>query len=146
MASEKTNPELDALAERIFCEAVVSAPAKRNGEELAAYAYSRASEFLKVQQRVRSGGLQTEKSSGPRLANCCAPNLPKRHPHNLVSAKLGDINLVQKLNTWLSANPTPETDPEELLPRLRRDFPELGWGLAEINTARSIFPAFCVKS
>lgn len=143
MAAEKTTPELDALAERIFCEAVVNSPSKRSGEDLATQAYARAAEFLKVQKKMQSGGLSHDKANGPRLSNCCAPNLHKRHPHNLVSQRFGDLNLVQKINAWLASNPTPETDPEEILPRLRRDFPELGWGLPDINTARAIFPAYC---
>lgn len=143
MANEKNSVELDQFAFEIFKQAVASSPVKRGGEQQAIASYEKAEAFLAVRDRVRSGTLKPEQPKGPRLAPFSAPNMSKTHPHNLVSERFGSLERVAKINKWLEANPTPERDPEDLVPQVNRAFGDLNWDLPALNTARVIFPAYC---
>ena len=155
MANEKATggfDDLDDLAFQIFSQSVASHAAKRGGEREAIESYRKAESFLAIRRRVKSGELKPKEPDGPQLADCCAPNLPRTHPHNLVARQFtdrktgaviaGDIARVNRIKQWLDRNPTPETNPDELVHRLGREFPDLNWTLVEINTARAIFPAY----
>lgn len=149
--ADEPNKELDALAFEIYSKRVASHPVKGGGERDALDSYRKAEAFLAVRKKVRAGETKTKELDGPELCDCCAPNLPRNHPHNLV-AKLytdrkgtkipGDITKVNRILAWLNKNPTPESDPEELVSRINREFPDLDWKEAEINTARAIFPSY----
>lgn len=152
MASDnKTNAELDAFAFDIFKQTCAVRAVKGNGEQVVIDSYRKAETFMSVRDKIRSGALDVAEPVGPQLADCCAPNLPRNHPHNLV-AKLytnrngtsipGDLKKVGRIYEWLKANPTPETDQEQIVTRLAAQFSELGWDLPTINTARAIFPAY----
>lgn len=146
--AETPDTELDEMAFRIFTQRA-AAPVRRIAETDAAESYRLAKAFLSVRARQRAGEPEPE-PIGPRLADCCCPNQPRNHPHNLVAAlftdrrsgaqAVGDVNKVRKINEWLQHNPTPADNPGELVSRINYEFPELAWGLAEINTARAIFP------
>lgn len=146
MATETT--ELDTLAFELF-----KARAGRQGGEFEALAaYKQAEAFLSVRDKVHTGELTPAGPEGPQLADCCCPNMPRTHPYNLVAKlhtdrkgveTLGDLGKVNRIKKWLDKNPTPESDPENLVSRLNREFPELGWDLPTINTARAILPAYC---
>lgn len=142
MAEKQSNPELDAFAFEIFKEAVAKSPVNRGGEQHARAAYAKAEAFLAVRDRVRAGELKAVKQDGPVMADCFAPNLKRSHPFNLVSQNRGDISKVNRIAKWLDANPTPESDPEELVTRINREFTDLSWDLPTINTARAIFPEY----
>lgn len=142
MANEKPNTELDEFAFEIFKQAVARSPVNRGGEQQARAAYQKAEAFLAVRERVRAGDLKAVKQEGPVLTDCWAPNLKRSHPHNLVSQKLGDLNKVNRIAKFLEQNPTPESDPDELVSRVNREFPDLGWDLPTINTARVVFPEY----
>lgn len=143
MAENKTNPELDQFAFEIFKQAVASSPASRGGEQQAMAAYRKAEAFMAIRDRVRSGDTKTVKPDGPALTDCFAPNLKRSHPHNLVSQKFGDLAKVNRISQFLDKNPTPENEPDELVSKINREFPELSWDLPTINTARAILPAYC---
>ena len=137
------NKELDSLAFDIYARRMASQPILRNAEQEALEAYRKAEAFLVVRENVRSGALSPAKQSGPALSDCSAPNLKRTHPHNLVSQAFGNLERVNRIKKWLDANPTPEGDPAELTVKLNREFPELGWDMPTVNTARAIFPAYC---
>lgn len=150
--ADKTSSELDDLAFRIYSERVA---AGRGGEAVAIDSYRKATDFVTVRDKMRTGQLSAAKPEGVQLAECCAPNLDRNHPLNLVAKVFtdrkgasfpGDISKVRRINKWLSENPTPESDPEELVPRLSQSFPELGWNLPTINTARAVFPNYSVSN
>lgn len=158
MAEIETNSlkELDSLAFQIFSNRAASNP--RAGEGDAVNAFRAAEAFLATRKKVRSGELSPKPPEGPQLSECCAPNLPKTHPHNLV-AKVwqdrsggnpvpGDLAKVGRIHAWLAKNPAPtgdnaEREAQEQLNRINREF-DLGWNdVAVLNTARAIFPAYC---
>lgn len=140
MATDKqSTSELDDLAFRIYAERVSSG---RGGEHIAVDAYRKAADFVAVRDKMRAGELNPQKPVGPQLADCSSPNLPKSHPYNLVSQRFGSLERVAKVKAWLDKNPTPESDPSELIPRLSAAFPDLAWDLPTINAARQIFPAY----
>ena len=146
------NKELDDLAFQLYSQRVSAHPLHRGGEKEVREAYVKAQTFLDVRARVHAGELATKEPTGPQLADCCAPNLPKTHPINLVAAAhtdrkgtahAGDLSRVAKINKFLNENPTPEKEPDELVDKFARTFPDLGWDLAQIATARQTFPAYC---
>ena len=139
------NKELDSLAFDIFARRIAAQPINRNAEHEALEAYRKAEAFITVRDSVRSGALVPAKLSGPQLCDCSAPNLKRTHPHNLVSQAFGDLAKVNRIKAWLDKNPTPESDPSELVVKCNREFPELGWDLPAVNTARAVFPAYCVS-
>lgn len=145
MADTKPNIELDSFAFEIFKEAVAKSPASRGGEQQARAAYVKAEAFMAVRDKVRAGELKAVKPDGPVLADCCAPNLKRTHPFNLVSQRFGSLEKVNRIAAFLDKNPTPEGEPDELIAKVNREFPDLSWDLPAINTARTIFPAY-VKS
>lgn len=164
MAGEtKANPqrdaadvELDALAMEIFTRAAAASPHRSVGEFEAIAAYRKAEMFLSARRKIHAGELKPKApTTGPQLADCCCPNQPRNHPHNLVAAQWtdrrtgavlpGDPEKLNRIWKWLQANPTPEDADavEGHVARLGREFPELGWTVGEIHTARAIFPAHC---
>jgi len=146
MAGEKqSNPELDDFAFEIYKQAVATSPVNRGGEQQARAAYAKAEAFIAVRDRVRAGELKAVKPDGPQLAECSAPKLRRTHPFNLVSSRFGDLKKVSLISKWLDSNPTPESEPEELVTRINREFPDLSWDLPAINTARVIFPEYVSK-
>ena len=138
--------ELDRLAFEIFAAGLAARPIHRGAEQEAIASYRAAESFLAVRQRVRAGELKTVAPTGPQLADVSAPNLSRTHPLNLVSREFGSLSRVQTIGTWLANNPTPEKEPEQLLTRLNRQFPDLSWTLPMVNTAREIFPDYCAGS
>lgn len=154
MANEtkEQSSELDELAFEIYSKRVAAHPVKGGGERDALDSYRKAEAFLAVRKRVRAGETKVKEPDGPELCDCCAPNLPRNHPHNLVAKVFtdrkgtkipGDLAKVNRIAAWLNKNPTPESDPEELVSRINHEFPELDWTQTEINTARAVFPAYC---
>lgn len=150
--ADEPNKELDALAFEIYSKRVASHPVRRGGERDALDSYRKAEAFLAVRKKVRSGETKVKDDGLVELCDCCAPNLPRSHPHNLVAKVFtdrkgtqiqGDLAKVQRIAAWLYKNPTPESDPEELVSRINREFPELNWEQKEVNTARAVFPAYC---
>ena len=135
--------ELSDLAFDIYARRMASGQTKRNAETEAVDSFKQAEAFLKVRASVAKGETKLKAPEGPQLADCCCPKQAKTHPHNLVSQQFGSIDRVQKINAWLKQNPTPEKEPDELVMRLNREFSDLSWDLAAVNTARTIFPAFC---
>jgi hypothetical protein len=142
MAEEKPNTELEDLAFEIYSKRIAAAGNARHADAEALDCFRKAEAFLKVRASVRKGETKTVHAPSI-LADVHAPNLKRTHPHNLVSQKMGNLSKVKEINDWLNKNPTPETEPEELVSRLREAFSDLGWDLPTINTARAIFPAYC---
>ena len=99
-------------------------------EQIAAECYRDAEAFFSVADRVRAGEAPAAKPAGPQLADCCAPNLKPTHPVNMVSQRFGTLERIQEIHTRLQA--------DEKIDSL----PEYEWGLSEIHTARTLFPAF----
>ena len=140
------NKELYELAFELYVKRVAAQPLVRNAEHEAIEAYRKAESFLAVRDKIKSGGLVAVKQDGPQLADCCAPNLSPKHPHNLVSQRFGDpkLTLVNRIATWLDKNhPAPDQDEKDFALRMNREFPDLSWDPPAINTARAIFPAYC---
>ena len=50
---------------------------------------------------------------------------------------------MKKINAFLDSNPTPEKEPDEMVAKLNRTFPDLEWDLPQIDRARTLFPAYC---
>ena len=144
MADQKFNVELEDLAAE-FAKSSAAVNPRIDANQRAIIAFREASAFLAVRDKLREGKLTSEKPVGPQLSDCRAPNLPKTHPHNMVSSVHGSLDRVQKIKKWLDAHPTPESEPEQLIPQLNREFPECNWDLPAINTARAIFPAYCAN-
>lgn len=154
MAQQDQQSELEALAFEIYSKRVAIGPTKRSGEEEAVDAYRKADAFLSVRKKIRAGELKPKPSESSQLANCCAPNLPRSHPLNLVAQTYtdrkvggaqsqGDINKVRRIYAWLEKNPEQPNNPDAIVPRLNREFPDLSWTAHEIATAREVFPAYC---
>jgi hypothetical protein len=143
---QKTNSEIDSLAFEIYSKRMAQPGPKRLASHEALEAFKQAEEFVAVRAKVKSGALKTEEPDGPQLAGFCAPNLKRTNPHNLVSQRFGNLQRVETIYTWLSRNPTPENDPEDLVHRFNHQYPDLGWTLPEINVARIIFPAYIAKA
>lgn len=99
-------------------------------EQVAAECYRDAEAFLEVARRVRSGEPPAARPAGPQLADCSAPNLKPTHPFNMVSQRFGKLDRVQEIHILLQS--------DEKLDSL----PELEWGVSEVQTARTLFPAF----
>jgi hypothetical protein len=149
----KPDAELHDLAFQIFAQRVAGTAGPRAGEQEALVAYRQAEVFLATKRKVLSGGFKPEKAEPTdKLSDACCPNQRATHPTNLV-ARLhtdrrtgaetkGDPQKVNRVKQWLDANPTPESNPDELVNRINRQFPELGWSIDEINTARAILPAY----
>jgi len=136
--------DLDELAFAIFAARIAAHPSKRGGEAEAVDSYQKAEAFMAVRAKAQAGELKRPAQvAGSKLCDVFCPNLKKSHPHNLVSAKYGNLDKVNRIKLWLDKNPTPETDADELPPRLQREFNDLEWDLPTINTARAIFPAYC---
>ena len=156
MAAEpmQKDTELDTLAFDIFSKRVAAKPAT-SGEQDAALAYRQAEAFLAIRKKFRAGELKAKEPEGVQLCDCCAPNLPRVHPVNLVAKNYanrrdgvphpGDLHKVNRILRWLNGNPTPEGDPGQLVARLNREFPELGWDLPTINVARQLFPQYATN-
>jgi hypothetical protein len=136
--------ELDEIALQIYAQRQ-SAP-RISGESDALDCYRRADAFLAVRAKVRKGELKAAKPTGPQLSDCCAPNLRKNHPLNLVSQKYGDLGRVDRIAKWLDTHPTPERDPEDLVIAFNREHGGLDWALHEIATARLVFPTYATKN
>jgi len=143
--AEKSTNELHDKAFELFREMVAKSPTGRGGEQQARAAYMKAEAFLAVREAIQSGAIKPSKSDGPALTDCCAPNLHRSHPYNLVSQRFGDLTKVNRIQQWLDKNPTPERDPEDLVSRLKDAFPELSWDTPAINTARAIFPQYVTR-
>ena len=154
-----SDADLDALAMDIFTQTAAANPQRNVGEPEAIAAYRKAEAFLSARRKVRSGELKPKESAtGLQLADCCCPNQPRTHPHNMVAAQwtdrrtgavvAGNLEKVNRVWRWLQANPTPDDGDavDAHIGRLGREFPELGWGLAEINTARAVFPQYAEKN
>ena len=151
MATAEVNKELDDLAFRIYSQRLASRQMNRGGEQETIEAYRMAEAFIETRDKINRGVIKTAKPGQLVLADCCAPNLPRTHPHNLV-AQLhtdrqgtqtpGDPNKINRIGKFLNDNPTPESNPDELIVKLNRQFPDLGWDLPTINVARAIFPAY----
>jgi len=133
MAKEQqgTANELDEMAFSIFKERAAKAPNAQVGEQAAIVAYRQAESFLTIREKIRSGELETTEPTGPQLADVCAPNLKKTHPHNLVSKKLGNLQTVNRVKKWLDEHPTAEA------------YEEFEWDKPTTDLARVIFPAYC---
>lgn len=145
---EKTvqaDTELHELAFQIYCHRVAAQPINRAGAQIALDAFRKAEEFIAMRDQIESGEVSTAKPTESPLADCCAPNLPRTHPHNLVSQRFGDVNRVKRINDWFAKNPAPvqRDDEPQYVDRVRTMFPELGWDMPTINVARVIFPAYC---
>ena len=144
MATEEKNTELDDLAFEIFARRIATLPVHRAIERDILDSYRKAEAFLAVKAKVHAEGLKTMVAAiEPPGSDCRAPNLRRNHPLNLVSRVDGDLNKVKQVQKFLAVNPTPAIDPQELVTRLNRSFPDLGWDLPTINVAREIFPAYC---
>lgn len=137
--------ELDEKAFELFREMVAKSPTGRGGEQQARAAYMKAEAFLKVREAIQDGTIKPSKTDASVLTDCCAPNLHRSHPYNLVSRRFGDLSKVGKIQQWLDKNPTPESDPDQLVGRIKDAFPELSWDTPAINTARAIFPQYVTR-
>lgn len=144
-AALEADPELDALAFEIYKQRIATTHVKRGGEQIALDSYRKAEDFLRIRDKIRSGDTSTKQPEGPQLSDCSAPNLSENHPHNMVSKRYGDLTKVNRIKKFLDQNPTPESDPGELVGKINREFPGIGWDLPQVNTARAIFPAYCGK-
>jgi hypothetical protein len=141
MASEKETAELNAMAFEIYKDRVAMG-AKCSHDQEALAAFKMAEAFVKVRTAIAKGDVKPRDMEASVLSNCRAPNLRKTHPYNLVSQVDGDLARVKQIHAWLEKNPTPETEPQELVHRLNRAFSDLGWDLPAVNVARQIFPAY----
>lgn len=147
--------DLDEMAFRIFSQRAAMLGRKLTDAD-AVESYRLANAFVAVREKFHTGELTPKAPAGPRLADCCCPNQPRNHPHNLVAAlytdrksgyqSKGDPERVKRIADWLDRNPTPESNPDELVHRLSREFPDLGWDLPQINTARQIFPFYAKQA
>ena len=136
--------ELDTVALDIYiARSGMHSPAQ--AEAVVVDSYRKASAFLAVKKKLREKGIDAAIPPEPEGADCRAPNLKPMHVHNLVARNGGNLPLVNRIKKWLDANPTPERDPEELLNKLNRAFPELGWDLPTVNVARQVFPVYATS-
>jgi len=137
MANEN---DLDAMAFEIFKASPVASPIA--AEQVAINSYAKAKAFMAVRERNKSGKLE-QSAPASKLAPFRAPNLPDKHPHNLVSQEKGDLGLINRIAKFLDENP-PTDNPDELVPKLNRAF-DLGWRAPEISLARVLLPDYVSK-
>lgn len=141
--------ELDDLAFQIFSQRATSG--KRSGEREARNAYAQAQAFLDTREKIKSGKY-SKVPDKQRMADCCAPNLGRFHPLNLVAETFtdrvsgkqmpGDLALVKRVNNWLNTHMKPDLNQEEFLATFRAEFQDLKWDMPTVNVARAVFPAF----
>lgn len=124
------NEVIEQRAFELFTARRAQLGLRGDAEQIAAECYRDAEAFSNVAQRVRSGEAPAARSAGPQLSDCCAPNLKPTHPVNMVSQRFGTLDRVQQIHAQLQA--------DEKLDSL----PEYEWGQSEVNTARTLFPAF----
>jgi hypothetical protein len=138
-----SSEELDQLAFEIFKTRVANHPSNRGGENYAIDAYRKAEMFLNIRARVRAGELKPQKPTHS-LADACAPNLKPTHPINLVSQRFGKQEKVNRIAAFLEPHKT--TPDEELVDKLKREFPDLDWWDDKVlAAARAIIPHFATK-
>src|SRR5437868_3579165 len=107
--TETTAAELESVALQLFSTRMANMAASTRDKQEALSSFRRAEVFLDVRDQIRNGELDAAPApAGPQWADCCAPNLADSHPINLVSSRYGNSAAVARINTWLSANPTPE--------------------------------------
>lgn len=145
-ANEKEIAEVNAMAFEIFKDRVAAGNLKRSAEAEAAHAFQMAESFLKTRAAYAKGEIKPKAIEAARLSAASAPNLKRTHPHNLVSERFGNLDRVKKIKAWLDAHPTPEKDPDDLIHQLNREFADLSWDLPAVNTARALFPFYCVSN
>lgn len=147
MANEKVSDdqaELEAIALELYSKRVASHPIGV-ADTVVMDSFRKAETFLKVKKQIRNGGLKAIVGETPAGADCRCPNQAKSHPYNLVSQVDGNLEVAGRVKKFLDTNPTPAGDdgPQELLTKFRRTFPDMPWGIPEINIARSLLPAYC---
>jgi hypothetical protein len=129
--AEHNPEELQAYAFELFAERSSRGVAQVQAEQLAVQCFQSARTFMDVAARVKSqGGVMLAAPEGKQLADACAPNLKQTHPLNLVSQRFGNLEKVRQINAKLEADPKIE------------ELPDLDWGKSEVNTARTLFPAY----
>lgn len=141
---EKEQAEMDKLAFELYGKRVASHRLDM-AEATLLDCYRKAALFIKVRQRIRTEGISLAVPDEPEGADCRAPNLRPTHPYNLVAQVGGDLSKANRIKKFLDVNPTPAGDngPEELLTKLNRTFPDLGWDMPTVNVARALLPVHC---
>ncbi len=148
MATETAKPaagdtEIDRIALQIFANRAALTHGSPASAADAVKCYKEEATFIRARGQFHAGEFDPQVAKGPQLADCCAPNLPKTHPHNLVSGQMGDLTKVASIQKFLVANPNPkhEGGEQDIINALNRQF-ALGWTFAELRTARVIFPQY----
>lgn len=149
-AQQPREDELKKLAFHIYGQKAAYGAIRRDGKREAIQSFRQAKAFLEAAKLVDAGELDISEPKGPQLSECCAPNLPPTHPHNLVARDYvhrksqrhypGDLVKVNRIKKWLDAHGT--TPEDELLPKLNNEFPDLNWDAPTLHVAQAIFPAY----
>jgi hypothetical protein len=100
-----------------------------SSHQLAMNCFRDAKIFLDAAELVHSGKLNFLEEDTNPLDVAFAPNLKRTHPINLMSRAWGNLAAVHKAFNDLDANPKAES------------YEPHGWGKAEVNQARALFPA-----
>lgn len=141
-AADMRQSELDALAFDLYRERMGRTPARRGAEQIAKECYRLAQSFVSVRDSVAAGETPTETPTGPQLADVYTPNESPTHPYNLVSFKHGNLRRAAEVLAWIKNDTKTIEDPDEVPKAFNRKFPGFGWTAAQIELARTIFPAY----
>ncbi len=148
-----THARLEEVALTIFSASLATGVHRTQLSVAASRAFEGATMFLAMSEEIEAGirPAVMEEPKGPRPQDCCAPNLPKNHPINLIAAKHtrrngdtagGDLKLVAKIyNRIKDIDLTTKEDD------FRIEDSELGinWDKPIIATAQHLFPNFIEK-
>lgn len=130
------NRDVLELAQEIFTQSSAMFGGRATRQN-AVQAIRAAEEFMTAKAEYESG--QLAKPSDIWGGDCCAPNMPKMHPLNLVSAerniasKGANRELVNRIAKWLASNPNEDQAYEDETWKWTRD---------ETKTARKLFTAY----
>lgn len=149
-ASSIEHERLEDVALTIFSASLATGVHGSQMNMAAERAFSGASAFLTLSQQIESGQKPAvpEAVKGPQLQDCCAPNLPAKHPHNLIAKKHtrrdgstagGDLGLVAKIYDRIKGIDLTTKEDNFMI-----EDSELGinWDKPVIQTAQTLFPYF----
>lgn len=146
--AEKTTIPTDTveLAERIFTATAASAGGRAD-RQVAIRALTSATVFRSAVAEMKLDDLTAAvKPVGPQLADCWCPNQAVGYPVNMVSRQKGDLAKVALIYAWLAKNVEPEQNVDQHVATFNRAFPGLAWSIAELRTARLVFPSYVVAA
>ncbi len=126
--NQKAENKLEQLAFNLFGQRMAMLGSHAAGT-VAKKCFRDADAFLKTATEIAEKGIKEFVDTNP-LDDAYAPNLPKKHPLNLMSKEWGDLSRVRSVLKKLELDPKAEVLNDA----------DIEWGAIEVGTARRLFP------